>query len=59
MVLSGKLDRCQDISNVVSLGINPLPVGAITPLQDESICAGEEISLDSQLQEDCPVIRLQ
>lgn len=44
-VFSGLSDCCQDISNVVSVAINPLPSGAITPLQDEAICAGEDISV--------------
>ncbi|TFH37222.1 MAG: gliding motility-associated C-terminal domain-containing protein, partial [Bacteroidia bacterium] len=43
-VYSGLSDCCQDISNAISIAINPLPVGVITALQDEAICQGEEIS---------------
>ncbi|MDT8400715.1 MAG: gliding motility-associated C-terminal domain-containing protein [Bacteroidales bacterium] len=43
-VFSGLSDCCQDISNVVLVGINPLPEGVITAALD-TICAGSEISI--------------
>lgn len=47
-VLSGLSACCTDISNVVDIGIYPLPTGIITAVQDTS-CAGSSITVSMNL----------
>ncbi|MEE4214085.1 MAG: gliding motility-associated C-terminal domain-containing protein [Bacteroidales bacterium] len=47
-VFSGLSDCCQDVSNVVTLGINPLPEGIITYALDTT-CAGTDIDISLSL----------
>jgi len=47
-VFSGLSDCCLDISNVVMVGIHPLPEGVITATLD-TICEGSEISVSMNL----------
>ncbi|MDZ7737945.1 MAG: gliding motility-associated C-terminal domain-containing protein [Bacteroidales bacterium] len=48
IVLSGLSDCCRDTSNVVDIGIYPLPTGTITAAQDTS-CAGSPVTVSMSL----------
>ena len=48
VVFSGLADCCKDTSNVINIGIYPLPTGSITPALD-TICAGTEITVSMSL----------
>lgn len=48
IVKSGLNDCCQDISQKVTVGINPLPAGSISTL-DDTICKGESRTLNFNL----------
>lgn len=45
IVYSGSNDCCIDTSNVLNIGIHPLPTGTITSTTDTSICEGSDVSL--------------
>jgi len=47
-VFSGQSDCCQDVSNVITLGINPLPAGTITYALDTT-CSGTDIGITVSL----------
>ena len=47
-IYSGSNDCCSDSSNTVSISINPLPTGNITPATDR-ICEGSQVSLGVNL----------
>jgi gliding motility-associated-like protein len=45
IIRSGLYDCCIDTSNVVTIGINPLPTAAITTLNDTTICSGSSVEI--------------
>ncbi len=47
-VSSGLSDCCEDISDILTIGIYPLPEGTITALQDTS-CSGSPVSVEMNL----------
>jgi hypothetical protein len=49
IIRSGLYDCCIDTSNVVTIGINPLPTAAITTLNDTTICSGSTVELKVHL----------
>jgi gliding motility-associated-like protein len=49
IILSGLYNCCIDTSNVVTLGIKPLPTAAITTLNDTTICSGSSVELKIHL----------
>lgn len=53
MVFSGLSDCCQNISNMITVGIYPLPTGTITAAQDTT-CAGSEITVSLSLTGNAP-----
>jgi hypothetical protein len=48
IVNSGSNDACTSTSNVLKIGINPLPTGSFTPLTD-TICEGSAVQLTVNL----------
>jgi len=48
-VISGPAGCCQSVSNVLAVGINPLPSGSITSLADTVICEGSDVRLKLHL----------
>jgi gliding motility-associated-like protein len=49
IVRSGFNDCCTSISNIISIGINQLPTGAITTINDTTICEGSKVPLKFHL----------
>ncbi len=49
IILSGPYNCCIDTSGITHVGINPLPSGAITSINDTTICGGSEVALKVSL----------
>jgi gliding motility-associated-like protein len=49
IILSGPSDCCQDTSNILDIGIHPLPTGTLTTVADTTICNGSSVLLKVQL----------
>ena len=49
IILSGPSDCCIDTSDIVEIGIHPLPTGTITSVTDTSVCNGREVLLEVSL----------
>ncbi len=49
IILSGVSDCCVDTSEILHIGINPLPTGAITTVTDTTICGGSGVLLHINL----------
>ena len=45
IIVSGPADCCIDTSGITHIGINPLPTGTITSVNDTTICGGSEVVL--------------
>ncbi len=49
IILSGPYDCCINTSEILHIGINPLPTGEITSVTDTTICGGSKVLLDVSL----------
>jgi len=49
VILSGPYDCCADTSEILEIGIHPLPTGEITSVTDTTICNGSEVLLHVNL----------
>lgn len=49
IIISGPNDCCIDTSNVIDIGINQLPTGTITTVNDTTVCNGSEVLLKIHL----------
>jgi gliding motility-associated-like protein len=49
IIFSGPVNCCIDTSNVITIGINPLPTGTITSVSDTTVCGGLQVPVKIHL----------